>query len=63
MSARLSIRIDLEGACRVGPGKARLLELIDETGSRNATTMPEQSSSRAPGGPHRPSRYSDCAAG
>ena len=39
MTARLSIRIDLtgrEGACRVGPGKARLLELIDETGSISA---------------------------
>jgi molybdate transport system regulatory protein len=36
VSARLSIRIDLAGACRVGPGKARLLELIDETGSISA---------------------------
>jgi molybdate transport system regulatory protein len=39
VSARLSIRIDLvggEGACRVGPGKARLLELIDQTGSISA---------------------------
>ena len=36
MSARLSIRIDLAGACRVGPGKVRLLELIDETGSISA---------------------------
>lgn len=36
MGARLSIRIDLAGACRVGPGKMRLLELIDETGSISA---------------------------
>jgi molybdate transport system regulatory protein len=36
VAARLSIRIDLEGACRVGPGKMRLLELIDETGSISA---------------------------
>ena len=36
MSARLSIRIDLAGPCRVGPGKMRLLELIDETGSISA---------------------------
>jgi molybdate transport system regulatory protein len=36
VGARLSIRIDLEGACRVGPGKMRLLELIDETGSISA---------------------------
>jgi molybdate transport system regulatory protein len=36
IGARLSIRIDLAGACRVGPGKMRLLELIDETGSISA---------------------------
>jgi molybdate transport system regulatory protein len=36
VAARLSIRIDLAGACRVGPGKMRLLELIDETGSISA---------------------------
>jgi molybdate transport system regulatory protein len=36
LTARLSIRIDFEGACRVGAGKARLLELIDETGSISA---------------------------
>jgi molybdate transport system regulatory protein len=40
LTARLSIRIDLigseGGACRVGPGKARLLELIDQTGSISA---------------------------
>ena len=34
--ARLSIRIDLEGGCRIGPGKIRLLELIEETGSISA---------------------------
>jgi molybdate transport system regulatory protein len=31
--ARLSIRIDFEGSESFGPGKARLLELIDEHGS------------------------------
>ena len=36
MAPRLSIRIDLPGGCRVGPGKIRLLELIDETGSISA---------------------------
>jgi molybdate transport system regulatory protein len=36
MAARLSIRIDLPGGRRVGPGKIRLLELIDETGSISA---------------------------
>jgi molybdate transport system regulatory protein len=36
VAARLSIRIDLDGACRVGPGKMRLLELIEETGSISA---------------------------
>jgi molybdate transport system regulatory protein len=36
MAARLSIRIDLPGGHRVGPGKIRLLELIDETGSISA---------------------------
>jgi molybdate transport system regulatory protein len=34
--ARLSIRIDFPGGRRVGPGKIRLLELIDETGSISA---------------------------
>jgi molybdate transport system regulatory protein len=34
--ARLSIRIDLEGGCRIGPGKIRLLELIEATGSISA---------------------------
>jgi molybdate transport system regulatory protein len=36
MAARLSIRIDLPGGHRVGPGKIRLLELIEETGSISA---------------------------
>jgi molybdate transport system regulatory protein len=36
MEARLSIRIDLPGGRRIGPGKIRLLELIDETGSISA---------------------------
>jgi molybdate transport system regulatory protein len=34
--ARLTIRIDFPGGRRVGPGKIRLLELIDETGSISA---------------------------
>ncbi|MGH6900455.1 MAG: winged helix-turn-helix domain-containing protein [Geminicoccaceae bacterium] len=36
MDARLTIRIDFAGGRRVGPGKIRLLELIDETGSISA---------------------------
>src|SRR5919108_2663065 len=36
MAPRLWIRIDLPGGRRVGPGKIRLLELIDETGSISA---------------------------
>ncbi len=36
MDARLTIRIDFAGGRRVGPGKVRLLELIDETGSISA---------------------------
>jgi molybdate transport system regulatory protein len=36
MAARLTIRIDFAGNRRVGPGKIRLLELIDETGSISA---------------------------
>lgn len=36
MSARLTIRIDFAGGRRVGPGKVRLLELIDQTGSISA---------------------------
>lgn len=34
--AKLSIRIDLQGGCRIGPGKVRLLELIEATGSISA---------------------------
>lgn len=34
--ARLTIRIDLPPAGQIGPGKARLLELIGETGSISA---------------------------
>jgi molybdate transport system regulatory protein len=36
MGARLTIRIDFPGRRRVGPGKIRLLELIEETGSISA---------------------------
>jgi hypothetical protein len=36
MAARLTIRIDFPGNRRVGPGRVRLLELIDETGSISA---------------------------
>ena len=36
MNARLSIRIDFAGGRRIGPGKVRLLELIEETGSISA---------------------------
>jgi len=32
----LSVRIDLDSGARIGPGKVRLLELIDETGSISA---------------------------
>lgn len=31
--ARITLRIDLEGKGSIGPGKVRLLELIDEVGS------------------------------
>ena len=34
--ARLTIRVDLSPTSAVGPGKIRLLELIDETGSISA---------------------------
>ena len=34
--ARLTIRIDLPPAGQLGPGKAKLLELIGETGSISA---------------------------
>ena len=36
LNARLSIRIDFAGGRRIGPGKVRLLELIEETGSISA---------------------------
>jgi molybdate transport system regulatory protein len=36
LTARLSIRLDFPGGRRVGPGKVRLLELIDQTGSISA---------------------------
>jgi molybdate transport system regulatory protein len=36
MGTRLTIRLDFAGDRRVGPGKIRLLELIDETGSISA---------------------------
>ena len=32
----LSIRVDLSPSCAIGPGKVRLLELIEETGSISA---------------------------
>lgn len=35
-TARLSVRIDLPGGGRFGPGKAALLKSIDETGSISA---------------------------
>lgn len=34
--SKLSLRIDLPGGGRIGPGKVRLLELIEETGSISA---------------------------
>jgi molybdate transport system regulatory protein len=36
MAAKLSIRIDFREDSQIGPGKARLLELIGETGSISA---------------------------
>jgi molybdate transport system regulatory protein len=36
MDARPTIRIDFTGGRRVRPGRTRLLELIDETGSISA---------------------------
>jgi molybdate transport system regulatory protein len=35
---RLTVRIDLAGDAAFGPGKARLLELVDETGSIRAAS-------------------------
>jgi molybdate transport system regulatory protein len=34
--AHLSLHIDLASAARIGPGKIRLLELVDQTGSISA---------------------------
>jgi molybdate transport system regulatory protein len=46
--ARLTIRIDLGEDAAIGPGKARLLELIDETGSiRKAAAAMDMSYRRA----------------
>lgn len=46
--ARLSIRIDLDGERAFGPGKARLLELIDDKGSiRSAAAAMNMSYRRA----------------
>jgi molybdate transport system regulatory protein len=46
--ARLTIRIDLAPDAAFGPGKARLLELVDETGSiRRAATAMSMSYRRA----------------
>jgi molybdate transport system regulatory protein len=45
---RLTIRIDFENEVAFGPGKARLLELIEETGSlRRAATAMDMSYRRA----------------
>lgn len=35
-TSSLSLRIDLTSGGRIGPGKVRLLELVDETGSISA---------------------------
>jgi molybdate transport system regulatory protein len=35
-AGRLSIRVELAGGARIGPGKAALLEAIDRTGSISA---------------------------
>jgi molybdate transport system regulatory protein len=46
--ARLTIRVDLDRDAAFGPGKARLLELIDEKGSlRSAAAAMEMSYRRA----------------
>jgi molybdate transport system regulatory protein len=46
--ARLTVRIDIEERAAFGPGKARLLELIEETGSiRSAATAMDMSYRRA----------------
>ncbi|HTT83078.1 MAG TPA: LysR family transcriptional regulator [Rhizomicrobium sp.] len=46
--ARLTIRIDFDGNAAFGPGKARLLELIEQTGSlRRAASAMDMSYRRA----------------
>lgn len=46
--ARITLRIDLDGKGSIGPGKVRLLELIDEHGSiRRAGTELRMSYARA----------------
>jgi molybdate transport system regulatory protein len=46
--ARLTLRIDLDGKGSIGPGKVRLLELIDELGSiRRAGAQLKMSYARA----------------
>lgn len=46
--ARITLRIDLEGKGSIGPGKVRLLELIDEMGSiRRAGSHLKMSYARA----------------
>lgn len=46
MSYPLSLRIRLASGARIGPGKVRLLELIDETGSISAAGREMQMSYR-----------------
>jgi molybdate transport system regulatory protein len=46
--ARITLRIDIDGKGSVGPGKIRLLELIEEHGSiRKACSLLKMSYSRA----------------
>jgi molybdate transport system regulatory protein len=46
--ARITLRIDLDGKGSIGPGKVRLLELIDEKGSiRQAGSQLKMSYARA----------------
>jgi molybdate transport system regulatory protein len=48
MMAKLFVRIDFEGVGAVGPGKARMLELIDECGSiRRAAVVMKMSYAHA----------------
>src|SRR5262245_42180915 len=44
--ARLSLRVELGGPARIGPGKIRLLELIEEHGSISAAGRAMQMSYR-----------------